>query len=71
MGGENGVVALLTKAYSKRAEGGGFANFDVPALFDELQGIQNPFEVECGNGIEWFLKVQARVAQVGGGRDDS
>tara|TARA_B100000787_G_C15986479_1_gene203906 strand:- start:208 stop:438 length:231 start_codon:yes stop_codon:yes gene_type:complete len=30
---DNGVVELLTKTYSKRAEGGGFANFDVPALF--------------------------------------
>lgn len=35
----SGVVDLLTKTYSKRAEGGGFANFDVPALFDELQGL--------------------------------
>lgn len=34
-----GVVALLTKTYSKRAEGGGFANFDVPALFDELRAL--------------------------------
>ena len=36
---DNGVVELLTKTYSKRAEGGGFANFDVPALFEELQGL--------------------------------
>lgn len=34
-----GVVNLLTKTYSKRAEGGGFANFDVPALFDELRAL--------------------------------
>ena len=33
----SGVVDLLTETYSKRAEGGGFANFDVPALFEELQ----------------------------------
>ena len=36
---DNGVVELLTKTYSKRAEGGSFANFDVPALFEELQGL--------------------------------
>ena len=35
----SGVVDLLTYTYSKRAEGGGFANFDVPALFDELQTL--------------------------------
>lgn len=34
-----GVVDLLTRAYSKRAEGGGFANFDVPGLIDELRGL--------------------------------
>ena len=34
-----GVVDLLTYTYSKRAEGGGFANFDVPALFDELRAL--------------------------------
>ncbi|KAH8063587.1 hypothetical protein JL722_2768 [Aureococcus anophagefferens] len=28
-----GVVDLLTRAYSKRAEGGGFANFDIPPYF--------------------------------------
>ena len=33
-----GVVDLLTYTYSKRAEGGGFANFDVP-LFDELRAL--------------------------------
>ena len=36
---DSGVVDLLAKTYSKRAEGGGFANFDVPALFDELRGL--------------------------------
>ena len=35
----SGVVDLLTYTYSKRAEGGGFANFDVPALFDELRAL--------------------------------
>ena len=35
----SGVVELLTYTYSKRAEGGGFANFDVPALFDELRSL--------------------------------
>ena len=34
-----GVVNLLAKTYSQRAEGGGFANFDVPGLFDELRGL--------------------------------
>ena len=38
----SGVVDLLTATYSKRAEGGGFANFDVPALFDELQALSYP-----------------------------
>ena len=36
-----GVVDLLTRAYSKRAEGGGFANFDVPGLIDELRGLSS------------------------------
>ena len=35
----SGVVDLLTYTYSKRAEGGGFVNFDVPALFDELRAL--------------------------------
>jgi len=34
-----GVVDLLAATYAKRAEGGGFANFDVPALFDELRSL--------------------------------
>ena len=36
---DSGVVDLLTRTYSKRAEGGGFANFDVPGLFDELRAL--------------------------------
>ena len=35
----SGVVDLLTYTYAKRAEGGGFVNFDVPALFDELRAL--------------------------------
>ena len=43
----SGVVDLLTYTYAKRAEGGGFANFDVPALFDELRGLS----AEAGSSI--------------------
>lgn len=32
-------------------------------LFDELHGIQNYFEVPCSNGIDWFLKVNQKVAR--------
>ncbi|EKE27695.1 MAG: hypothetical protein ACD_3C00169G0005 [uncultured bacterium (gcode 4)] len=27
-------------------------------LFDDLTWIENPYAIECGNGIEWFLKIQ-------------
>ncbi|MFC1616513.1 DUF1152 domain-containing protein [Patescibacteria group bacterium] len=27
-------------------------------LFDNLQDVENPFEKECDNGIEWFVAVQ-------------
>ncbi|TSC57578.1 MAG: Uncharacterized protein Greene041619_1094 [Candidatus Peregrinibacteria bacterium Greene0416_19] len=27
-------------------------------LFDDLEGVQNPYAIECGNGLEWFLQVQ-------------
>jgi hypothetical protein len=27
-------------------------------LFDNLDGVQNPFELHCINGIEWFVGVQ-------------
>jgi hypothetical protein len=58
---EAGVIDLLTRAYSKRAEGGGFANFDVPGLLNELQGLA----AKSGSSIFQIVRASApRRAQL-------
>ena len=54
-----GVVDLLTYTYAKRAEGGGFVNFDVPALFDELRAGQNSEAAEQSNA--WLSRFKLVV----------
>ena len=54
-----GVVDLLTYTYAKRAEGGGFVNFDVPALFDELRALS----AEAGSSIFQIPPYFAYIAK--------
>merc|ERR1719163_2547769 len=55
----SGVVDLLTYTYAKRAEGGGFVNFDVPALFDELRALS----AEAGSSIFQIPPYFAYIAK--------
>ena len=61
-----GVVDLLALTYAKRAEGGGFANFDVPALIGELRELS----ADAGAAIfqippyfAYIAKARGRVAR--------
>ena len=54
-----GVVDLLTYTYAKRAEGGGFSNFDVPALFDELRTLS----ADAGSAIFQIPPYFAYIAK--------
>lgn len=55
----SGVVDLLTYTYAKRAEGGGFVNFDVPALFDDLRALS----AEAGASIFQIPPYFAYIAK--------
>ena len=54
-----GVVELLTYTYAKRAEGGGFANFDVPQLFEDLRELS----AEAGSSIFQIPPYFAYIAK--------
>jgi predicted unusual protein kinase regulating ubiquinone biosynthesis (AarF/ABC1/UbiB family) len=56
---EAGVVDLLTRAYSKRSEGGGFANFDVPGLLAEVQQLS----ADAGSAIFQIPPYFAYIAK--------
>mmetsp|Transcript_87803 Transcript_87803/g.151529 ORF Transcript_87803/g.151529 Transcript_87803/m.151529 type:complete len:859 (+) Transcript_87803:1-2577(+) len=56
---DNGVMDFLTEVYDKRSEGGGFANFDVPKVFDELQALAS----ESENGLFQIPPYFAYIAK--------
>jgi len=33
-------------------------------LFSDVSNVQNPFAVECSNGIEWFIKIQSQSKKI-------
>jgi hypothetical protein len=33
-------------------------------LFSDVSQVQNPFAIQCSNGIEWFLNVQSQAKKI-------
>jgi predicted unusual protein kinase regulating ubiquinone biosynthesis (AarF/ABC1/UbiB family) len=62
---DSGAVDLLTYAYSKRAEGGGFSNFDVPALFDELSADAGSSIFQIPPYFAYIAKAFATLEGIG------